>query len=668
MKSYILIVLTLLCATCLEAQEFKFGKVSKEELAEKQHPLEADANAAILYSSRKTFFEFNTTDGWNVVTEVTRRVKIYTKDGDNWATHEVPLYQGSNASDEISGIKGYTYNLVDGKVEKTKLKKDGIFETEINKYWNKKTMTFPNVKDGSVIEYKYRLVDSGWTINDVEIQYDIPVNKTENNIRIPKYFYYKKNSRGYFPVDFKESKKNRNLTIPYKANAANVYTTRSKTQNATVTFYENIYEINAENVPAVKEEAYVHNIKNYATAIAFELASYERFNGERKNYNTSWEKIVERIYKLPSFGNELSKTRYFKDDIDGLLQNATTDAEKAITIFNHVKTKVRWNGYYGYVSDKGVKKAYKEGVGNVADINLMLTAMFRYAGINANPVLVSTRKNGIPLFPTSKGFNYVISAVEIDNGIILFDATEIYATPNVLPERAINWIGRVVRKEGSSAEVDLTPQKHATKTSMYSFKIGEDGVVEGQERTSFSENRALRFRKAYNKANKDEYLEKLENAIEGIEIEEYTVKNENNLGKPVTESYKFTLEDRVEIIGDKIYFSPLLFLATTENPFKSEIREYPIDYNYLWKDTYRITIQIPDGYEIESIPESLAMGMEDNLGEFKYIISQKGKSINLNASVKINSLIIPSNYYGNLKEFYKMLVEKEQEKIVLKKI
>lgn len=667
MKSYILTVFALLCGTLIHAQDFKFGKVSKAEIEEKQHPLEADANAAILYNNRKTFFEFNNTDGWRIVTEITRRVKIYTKDGANWATNDVFLYQSSRGRDEISGIKAYTYNLVNGKIEKTKLKKSGIFENEYNKYWNKTTMTFPNVKDGSVIEYKYRLVGAGWSINDVEIQFDIPVNKTENTIKVPRYFFYKKNTRGYFPLDFKESKKNRNLNVSYRGKSRGGIV-KTDYRNTTLTFYENVYTINAINVPAIKEESYIHNIKNYATAIAFELASFESFGGERTNYNTSWEKIVERIYKSSSFGTELDKTGYFKKDLDGLLQNVTSNAEKMAIIFNHVKAKVRWDGYYSYITDKGVRSAYKKGTGNVAEINLMLTAMFRYAGINANPVLISTRKNGIPLFPTSKGFNYVVSAVEMDGGLILFDATEVYATPNILPERAINWIGRIVRENGTSEEVDLTPQKHATKLSMYNFKIGEDGIVEGKERTSFTENRALSFRKMYIKADKNEYLEKLENSIEGIEIEDYKVVNEKKLGKPVTESYSFTLEDRVEIIGDKIYFSPLLFLATSENPFKSETREYPIDYNYLWNDVYRITIEIPEGYEIESIPESLAMGIEDNLGEFKYMISKNGNLINLNASIKINTLIIPSGYYGNIKQFYKMLVEKEKEKIVLKKI
>lgn len=54
----------------------------------------------------------------------------------------------------------------------------------------------------------------------------------------------------------------------------------------------------------------------------------------------------------------------------------------------------------------------------------MLTAMLRYSGLTANPVLVSTRSNGIALFPNRTAFNYVIAAVETPNGYILLDASE----------------------------------------------------------------------------------------------------------------------------------------------------------------------------------------------------------------------------------------------------
>jgi hypothetical protein len=65
----------------------------------------------------------------------------------------------------------------------------------------------------------------------------------------------------------------------------------------------------------------------------------------------------------------------------------------------------------------------------VAEINLMLTAMLRYAGLDANPVLTSTRDNGIAVFPTRTAYNYVIASVKIADKQYLLDATSKYTLP-----------------------------------------------------------------------------------------------------------------------------------------------------------------------------------------------------------------------------------------------
>jgi hypothetical protein len=44
--------------TTFFAQDYKFGKVSKEELEEKTYPLDSTADAAYLYKYRRTYFDF----------------------------------------------------------------------------------------------------------------------------------------------------------------------------------------------------------------------------------------------------------------------------------------------------------------------------------------------------------------------------------------------------------------------------------------------------------------------------------------------------------------------------------------------------------------------------------------------------------------------------------
>ncbi len=109
-------------------------------------------------------------------------------------------------------------------------------------------------------------------------------------------------------------------------------------------------------------------------------------------------------------------------------------------------------------------------------------------------------------------------------------------------------------------------------------------------------------------------------------------------------------------------------MRTLENPFKSEDRKYPVNFAYPWEDNFLINIEIPEGYRVESLPKPIALGLPENLGTFKYNISQNGGTINLKASLEINSALIAPQYYSVLKEFYKQLVEKETEKVVLSKI
>ena len=62
---------------------------------------------------------------YSQITEVYERIKIYNKEGYEWATNYANIFK----SETISGLKGNTYYIgEDGKVVKVKLGKDGIFE------------------------------------------------------------------------------------------------------------------------------------------------------------------------------------------------------------------------------------------------------------------------------------------------------------------------------------------------------------------------------------------------------------------------------------------------------------------------------------------------------------------------------------------------------------
>ena len=120
MKKYMLFAFALVCFATINAQEVKFGDIPKEALEEKQHPKDPEADAAVLYEKIYLTTRYVEGQGFQLETNVHKRIKIYNKDGFEHANHYIPLYKGSGEREKVSGLKGYTYNLENGKIEDTK--------------------------------------------------------------------------------------------------------------------------------------------------------------------------------------------------------------------------------------------------------------------------------------------------------------------------------------------------------------------------------------------------------------------------------------------------------------------------------------------------------------------------------------------------------------------
>ena len=662
-----LFIILLLIAFNVNAQKQELGKVTVEELKEKAHPKDTSAVAAVLFEKGKTYFDYNQEDGFMVITEVDEKIKIYKKEGLDWANKEVRYYIGAEKDESVNFSKAVTYNLVNNQIEKTKLKSEGEFNENENKYWAVKKITMPNVKEGSIIEYKYTIKSPFLqTFPDWNFQRFIPVNYSEYKAFIPEYFTYNVYRKGFLTPT--ESKIANNKSFTFFNKSIGPSDTQYRHSEEKLEYVENQVTYKLENVPALKDESFVNNIANYVTSIAHERSSTQYPQEVVKYYSSSWEDVTKTIYEDENFGNQLKKDNYFENDINALITGLTTRDEKIGAIFNYVKTQMNWNGYYGHNCIDGVRKAYKDKKGNVAEINLMLTAMLRFVGINTNPVLVSTRQNGIPVFPSVTAYNYVIAGVEVEGSVVLLDATDKFAYPNILPKRDLNWFGRIVRKDGSSEQIDLMPKLNSRDAIILMAEIDSQGKVTGKIRNQYFDYNGHAYREEFNNITKDSRIEKIEKKYRGLEIGEYETQNDADLTKPIIENYSFTNTNSVEIIGDKMYFSPLLFLGWNENPFKQEVREYPVDFGYPNEDKYAVTIKIPDGYTVESLPSKFNIEMEGKQTSFKYNVSNNGQQIQALIVFDINQSIINSNDYVSLKDFFKIMIEKQNEKIVLKKI
>ena len=368
------IILALIFPILVFAQDYELGKVTIQELNQKQHLTDTSAVAAILFSKGKSYFEYVENSHFVLMTDVEVKIKIYKKGGLDWANKEIAYYIGGDKDESVIINKATTYNIVNGKIEKTKLNGEGEFKENVNKFWATKKISMPNVKEGSIIEYKYTIKSPYFSnLQDWKFQQTIPVDYSEYKTIIPEYFSYNFYSRGNVILNTKKETKYRSIDIYDKALATNGRNISYQNTTTRISLSENVTSIDTKNVPALVEEDYANNMDNYLSSIQYQLASIKYPNEMIKLYSDTWEDVAKSINENYNFGEELKKDNYFEADYVKLVNGKDlTNEAKINTIYDYVKNHYKWNEMNEIYTDVGVNKAYKDKVGNVAAINVKL--------------------------------------------------------------------------------------------------------------------------------------------------------------------------------------------------------------------------------------------------------------------------------------------------------
>ncbi|WP_029270580.1 DUF3857 domain-containing protein [Flavobacterium sp. KJJ] len=655
------VVFLLFCFSKINAQSYELGKVTITELQEKTNPKDTAAPATILFKKGRTFFTYNKDVGFSANHVYEFKIKIYKKEGLDWANQKVRFYIGYENlnEDRLEFTNAITYNLENGAIVKTKLDNQGTFKKKVNKFWNEKMITLPNVKVGSIIEYKYILKSENIVrLPDFEIQYDIPVNYFEYKTEIPEFYIYKPILIGKLPIESEAKLVDKNQSFDNDYNRTSLLSFRQINSS-----------YKGKDIPALAQEPYVNNIENYKGCIQYELERIRYPDKPDKDYTITWEGVASTIFKDESFGKELNEKNFLIEDVKRLLNGVESLNERMNIVFKFVQNKMNWNEEKSYYTDKGIVKAYADQTGNVAEINFILINMLKLGGVDANPVLVSTIENGVPVYPTRTGFNYVIAAAQIDGKQILLDASHKFTSPNILPLDVLNWKGRLIKKDGTSLEINLDTDNLSKEFSSVIAKMDAFGKVEGKIRIQRTDYDAYNFRIKNANRSQEDYLDKYGGQLGDLKISNYVVENKNtNLSNPIIETFEFSSDNQIEIIGGKIFVNPLLFFTRSKNPFSQEKRQMGIYFGYPTQERFNVTLDIPEGYQIEAMPTPIRIASENKEIIYTLNVLNQGNKIQISSVKEINNSIFAAEDYDGLKDLFQKMIASQNEKIILKKI
>lgn len=634
----------------------KYGTITDDELKMKVYDKDTSAVAVVFYSNTDCYYDYN--NGFKIVTEKKKKIKILKQDGTDEANIIIPYYEENSSNrDQIVGLEAIAYNLENGNISKSKLEKKYIFNENIGKNYYHQKFTIPNVKVGTVIEYKYKIIsDRYFDVPDQYFQEDIPIINIRYEVRVPDYFIYNIETKGYQQFSVENTEGHQNFSLIDRGEIATV---SANTKEA-------IYSL--QNVPALKDEPYVWDKDDYRAAVIYELSS-TNFPGDIfRTYSTTWATIENTLKEKSDFMPNINRSNPFKDEIKKLTSNLPTDIEKINAVYTFVKKQIKWNDKYAFF-DNDPKEALKKGTGTNAQINALLIKALKDIGFNAYPVLISQRSNGrLPYtYPSiDKLSTFVVGISTTDGKILYLDGSSKYGGINLLPMELLVDRAYAMNDYASQKWVDLSSLTKNIESVYILAKMDADGKLHAKMNRSLTNIEAYYFKSNYF-GSKDslQYVQQLETK-NNIKIDSLILTGTDALTDKIDEIMVF--DKTFETSGDFIYINPMLFTHIAENKFTQSDRKLPIEFPYPQLYSYFINIQVPDGYTIAELPKSTRISFNENKGRCSYVIGQNGNVIQLNYKFDLSQILFPTSDYNTIKEFWGQAAIKNNEMVVLKKL
>jgi len=661
---YVFLLASSICNQSVFSQKppFKVGKISKEQFELKECSFYPEAKSMILSEYGDLNFRYENDNGWKYQMDVAVRKKIFKITDADQGNIKIQLYEPlkGSAKEEIRSLKAYSYNLVDGKIERDKLKGSEFFEKRLNDYWIEVSFAIPGILDGTVIEYSYtKESDYLNNLSKWHFQSDIPTARSEFRTTIPDYFNYQISQVGnVYETDYEEGNKRESFTIRWEADIDdNIMSGGSRQRSSSIVTQSKTRRFVVENVPPVETEPFMNNKADVPSRVEFQLISTKFPNGKINYVAGSYEKFNNELLDRSSFGKRLENGNFIKSYLES--NSFTSEQQKASKIYHHIANKIAWNDVYSLSSSEAGKSTYKEEVGSVAAINLTLIAALREAGINSYPVILSTRGHGTihPIYPSYEDFNYVIAAVEIEGSVYLCDGSSKLPF-GMIPLKCRNGQGWLVKESGGSW-VNMKTSSEYKKSTMLITKLEGDSLITdvALRETGYAAYNTMKNIKANSES---EFIKEFKNNYTDAKVSQMKL-SEINLSEPM--NIKYTVSK--ELNGANIiYIQPVSEGSIMQNPFSRETRVSPIDFAF--QQSYRVVAQIniPEGYTAE-LPEPTMVRLPDNKGSFVYNVNQNGSIINVVSQLKLSTTDFSVQEYSFLKKFYQMVADKNQEMIVL---
>jgi hypothetical protein len=630
-----------LCAASLPARAEDWLPISPDELKMSSEPKALGAPAIFLYR------QVDRSD--NGPSEaVYARIKILTEEGRKYADVEIPF---DKARESVHGIQARTIRP-DGSI----VKFDGtVYEKPIVQArgvkWLAKAFTMPDVQVGSIIEYRYRhelqtgyVFDSHWIL-----------------------------SQNLFTKDAKFS------LDPYRGfDLRYSWPTGLPTGTDIPKEEHGKIRLESRDVPAFVTEEYMPPENELKFRVDFIYISNFDQKPE-KDPDVFWKKYGKRMYHVVD--DFVDKRRAMTEAVAHIVEPGDSPEVKLHKVYErtlriHNLSFERQKSQQeaereNSKTPKNVEDLWNLGYGDGNQITWLFLALVRAAGIQADPVIVSTRD--VRFFD-----NRIQNPAELNSNVVLvtLDGKEMFLDPGtafapfgLLPwsETAVKGL-RLDKDGGTWVETPLTATTESRVERKGTLTLATNGTLEGRMTVIFTGQEALWRRNE--ERNEDDAARKqfLEDEIKGdipsgIVVELANRPDWSSASPTLVAEYDLKIPGWASIAGQRALMPVGLFGGQDKRTFQHQTREHPMYFGFRHQSVDDVTIELPANWQVQSSPQPV----HENGKILDYASSSEFKNgaLHLRRELSVATLFVQAKYYGAMQKFFDTVRTGDEEQIIL---
>jgi hypothetical protein len=665
-----ILCLCLLKHPCFAQDKTKhtLAKVSPSDFALPPTPIiDSNTHAVILSDQGEVHFIGNRRGWFSYVYTRQTKIKVLDKTAFGLATVEVDLRDLQDHADELGSVIASTYNMGNGQLVETKLDPKDIFFTKLNKYYKTAKFSLPGVKEGSILEYTYTITSEyadhmpSWTFQGEKI----PCLSSEYKVEIPETMSFVVVRQGFhgFAVD-KGSTGNQSYSVTQQVDDGR----GGKFDKPLFVSVGTVkHDWIMKDILPFGSERFLSTPENYMDKLSFQLAATRVNNYESYAHSTTWAKATAELLTGQSFGMPLAEEDFSVSQLSDKIPVSNDALEQAKAVYYYVSQHFACTDHSYMYIETSLKDVIHNNSGCVGDINLLLVALLRKRGMQADPVVLSTREHGFNLasYPVLEKLNYVVVQLSLGGKLYYLDAARPQLGFGQLAANCYNGHARVISDRDSSSIYFWADSLKESKVTL-ALLSGSDKGLEGTLQSTLGPEESYQVRRDVAEHGEQQYFKNIQTSWgEDADISNGGIDSLTRLEDPVKIHYEFVLKQTPG--ASVLYFNPVMSGGWRENPFKAADRRYPVEMPYAIDQTYVFSMDIPEGYMVDELPKSAKVAFNGDQGYFEYLIQQQGDKIQMRCRVRLNKAFFAPEDYSSLRDFFAFIVKKENEQIVLKK-